>query len=113
MPMYRETIEKIKELLSHCNKLIAVKNSENMAPYDYTSLLELVVHSELEEEVSWLTEALAAADDESKETDLKNQFKARCADRAARNSNSCLAFTAMPQGACNKLYWEMANLLFT
>ena len=42
----------------------------------------------------------------------KEAFKEHCAVRARENHGGALSFSAMPDGATNKLYWEIAMCLF-
>ena len=44
--------------------------------------------------------------------DVCNRFQTLCAAREGQNRNTALSFSALPDGACNKLYYKLAFILF-
>lgn len=71
---------------------------------NYSSLRAAIIDQELDDEVTVLSAML-------EREGFDSAFKAHCRIRALKNADSCLSFTAMPNGACNKMYWEIANKL--
>ena len=80
-------------------------NRELPAPTDYDSLKATVINQELEDEIAALRLLLEG-------DDFDAQFKARCQARATQNADSCLSFSALPDGLCNTLYWKIAETIF-
>jgi hypothetical protein len=111
--MLNDVLNEIASLLSDYEAIVNRSPSQDeVTPHDYNSLLQLIVHSELTEEITWLRNVFNCVTELNYE-DVKEQFKARCASRANRNANTVLSFTAMPKAACNELYWKVACLLFS
>jgi hypothetical protein len=74
---------------------------------NYNDIQEAIIQLELQEEIQTLNELLNGS-----EEGFEQRFKAHCLERAKRNENSCLNFTVMPEGICNKLYWDLIELAF-
>ena len=71
----------------------------------YDTLKTTVINQELQDEIEALRLMLEG-------DDFDNQFKARCQERAEQNADSCLSFSALPDGVCNTLYWKIAETLY-
>lgn len=76
-------------------------------PHDYQSLKDNIVRTELAQEVE-LLRALFEQDSE-----IEEKFKTRCLQRSQLLEGTSLSYFEMPEGACNRLYWDIAMLLFS
>ena len=90
-----------------------LKNFENLLSKtpriklrDYSSLKQQVVVKEMKNELAALKDMLQNQDT------FVEEFKKRCVIRANSNRGTALSFSAMPNGATNELYWQIARLLF-
>lgn len=106
MPFFLRKKEKIVALLDEAK--LFLQGGENMIFSDYSSLRAKIVWLELKEAVETLS-SIFRDNDEATSVSL---FKEHCKDRAERNANTCLNYSAMPQGTCNQLYSQLAQLLF-
>jgi hypothetical protein len=101
MAMDTQLAEIIQQLLNEKAVLV-----ENMAiPSDYSSVREAILLTELQQEIATLRKMLE---------DLPNfeeLFLARCADREIDTKNS-VSFHNLPESLTNKLYWDIATLVF-
>ena len=95
-------------------KVIHPANTET--PDDYTSLIKAIIDKEGYEEVEILVKMSSSGaleqDDSQKLDQLQTTFKDRCRHREKKNNATCLSFTALPMGAVNQMYWNLAIILF-
>lgn len=96
-------IEMIKQSLVPAEKLTAV-------PSSYAILQAACVARELEIEATRLLRLFL--DESLNDEDLKNYFKLFCLEREKSNQSTYLSYFALPQSACNLLYWNIALGLF-
>ena len=99
--MHEKTIESIESLVQEKRALLA----EIQAPTDYASLKEQVLLAELKAEIEALSNLLKTPDT------FENEFKERCAMRAG-HPDECISFDKLPTSPVNRLYWEIAAILF-
>ncbi len=81
-------------------------------PSSWVDLKHLSQQMELQEAVQKLEELLANEALLANPELFLEAFKQLCQERAQRNSDSCLSFTALPQGVYNQLYWDIAKCIF-
>ncbi|KTC96219.1 Ankyrin repeats (3 copies) [Legionella feeleii] len=77
--------------------------------HDYPSLRAEVIEQELHVQIESLLELLCYSKDLEA---FRQVFLVRCNSRAEGNAGTCLSLFAMPDGECNQLYWQIAELLF-
>lgn len=100
--MDNQTAQKIRDLLTiNANPPIAKK----LTPCDYPGTREYMLQFELNQEVTALSAML-----QDPET-FAEEFQARCQWRA-NNPDHAISFSDMPESPTNKLYWEIALLVF-
>src|SRR3990167_5698061 len=99
--MHEKTIESIESLVQEKRALLA----EIQAPTDYASLKEQVLLAELHAEIEALSNLLETPDT------FEDAFKDRCVLRA-ENPDQCISFDKLPTSPVNRLYWEIATILF-
>ena len=103
--MPRPNEETINAILVEIDAAQLLVQKKLPPPYDFHSLKEEVLNQSLADEIAILRKMLT-------EDDLLHQFKIRCEERARENKDTCLSFFDMPHGACNALYWKIAEILF-
>jgi len=102
-----ETIKaQAKMLLEDSSGLI--ENIGNIAIKDISSLKEAAIAQELKEEVLKLTSLFEKEDI----NEIKEGFKELCQKREEQNKETALSFPAIPNGDCNKLYYDLCIALF-
>lgn len=99
-----KNLESIKTLLNEAQRLV---DSYADTPLDCSNLKLHVFLYELTEEIAILNRLLELDAD-----NFAEHFKNRCFERARVNEDSQLSFYEDLYGACNNLYWEMAEVLF-
>ncbi|WP_412754248.1 hypothetical protein [Legionella donaldsonii] len=77
--------------------------------HDYPSLRAEVIEQELHIQIESLLQILPHCKDLEA---FRRVFLVWCKSRAEENAGTCLSLFAMPDGECNQLYWQMAELLF-
>lgn len=93
------TKDEIQTLISEAAEI--AHHADTSPPHDYQSLKTGVVQKELSDEIVILQSMINS-------DHFEERFKERCKTRAVENADSCLSFFAMPDGACNTLYWNIA-----
>jgi hypothetical protein len=102
--MEKRKIKQVKTLLNTYRQWLVVQDIPS--PYDYPSLKEKVLISELNEALEYFNGAIRVP----KTFDKK--FKTYCQRRNRRNDDTCLSYAAMPYGVTNQLCWQLAKLVF-
>lgn len=101
-------VEAIQALLKNEEDLLnAIPVSP--APADYQQLLNSVILEERRIELKNLQALFFNT--QLSDNELLEEFKKRCRAREIENQHTALSFFAMPDGYCNGLYWEIAQIL--
>lgn len=79
-------------------------------PSNYADLIESALLTEFNQQKKKLLELFSNPEQEVEV--LQAAFKKLCKQREIENKNSCLSFTALPEGTCNRLYFDIACILF-
>lgn len=93
-------IKQSKKMLKSADMLITIPS--NFAQIEYAVVIE-----ELRIEIQKL-ERLFLCDPKI----WHDEFKELCKSREQQNNDTCLSFTAIPEGICNHLYWNLADILY-
>lgn len=91
-------------LIKLLDKYLDLARQGVQTPHDFASLRETIVTIELEREIRALWAMLNMGE-------FEEQFKIRCAWRAV-TPEQCISFDQMPESNTNKLYWDIACLVF-
>lgn len=103
-------IKNIISILENHKQLIS-KQKIQTVPSHYAEIQQAAIELELDNEVLKLHDLFINNTEASIEY-LQNQFRELCEQRDKDIQNTCLSYTAIPEGACNQLYFEIANILF-
>lgn len=103
--------EEIQQILERYSALLSTWNESSVTINNYSTLLKASIIRELSEELESLKRLFNAGNTKSPEA-IKAEFKSLCRLRQARNQGTCLSYTALPEGDCNELYWEIMIKLF-
>ena len=100
MPALRDLIIKAQDVVSHINIPIVVKT--------YPLLMTAVAQKEFTDEVGHLEKLSQIENDDAR----KKKFTTLCETRAKRNSVTALHFATAASSECNKLYFNIAKVLY-
>lgn len=96
-------------LLDNNNQLIVRKKLHHI-PSNYAELQEAALQKELLNELKKLYQLIEQPD--IAEDVLKSQFKLLCKQRENLNQSNYFSYTALPEGLCNQLYFDVLVQLF-
>ena len=103
------TEEQANLILGLLGKLPPISTIGNIDVHDYASLKESIIFDEIKQEEKKLVDALMKTGGLAT---FEDEFKAFCQQRAIQNQHTALSFSALPTGDTNRLYWEIAKILF-
>ncbi|MFA6303935.1 MAG: ankyrin repeat domain-containing protein [Legionella sp.] len=95
-------IQLIKNKLTEAASLVQA----NFHPENYANLVEKVLQLELQQEIS-IIENLLHQPDQSFEYAIQKRLNERATD-----SLHCIPYSKLPESHVNKLYWEIATIIF-
>lgn len=94
-------------ILKHLDIASSLVFPSERPPHDYQSLKDDLVMTELAIEVASLRALF------KRDTGIEEAFKTCCLKRSQLIEGTSLSYFEMPEGACNRLYWDIAMLLFS
>lgn len=106
---FKKDMREILSLLNNHKQLI-FKQKMRSIPSNYAQLQQAAILKELTDEIEKLF--IIFFDQNATPESLKNSFQKLCDLRDKQNRSTCLSYTALPEGLCNKLYLDIANILF-
>lgn len=107
------TLEERNQILSEIenSKTLLIKQEIRKIPSNYAELQHAAVMKELHAETEKLS-ALFSDKNVSTLKALQAAFQELCRNREQDNQDTCLSFTAIPESVCNRLYFNIAMILF-
>lgn len=106
---FKKDLRDILTLLNNHKQLI-FKQIMRTIPANYAQLQQAAILKELDDEIEKLLSVFSEQD--ATLESLKSSFQKLCTQRDKENQNTCMSYTALPEGVCNRLYLDIASIVF-